>query len=221
MYVEEEVTEDSSVYDTLFAQYYDGWTEAFGKYKPNMKNISDIVASKEQEFGKSRPDRCAMFDAFNTGLSDVKVVIWNKNPCISKNFYTNIFKELSQEKQVPIDFGGTFGAKNVQGWAKQGVLFMNVAMCYSNHHPDPFSDLWLRFANIVIQILNTNVPNCIHLLWGKECEKISDSISSREVYTTSHPCSPRMGFFGCNHFIKVNITLERQKKTPIKWFHSD
>ena len=218
MYIEEDVTEESSVYDTLFSVYYSGWTDVFKTYKPNIKNISDIIASKENESGGFMPQKSELFRTFGmTNLSDVKVVIWGKNPSIHKNFYGNIFKELKQENQVPNDFNGNFGSRNLDDWAKQGVLFMNVAMCYSRQKPDPFSDLWIRFANIIIQIINNNVPNCIHLLWGRECEKISDSINSREVYSTSHPSSPGMGFFGCNHFIKVNITLERQNKPPIKW----
>lgn len=219
MYIEEDIDQDSSVYDALFGTYYNGWTEVFKGYRPNIENISKIIRTKESEVGGFLPQKDKLFRAFTmTDLSDVKVVIWGKNPSVSKNFYSNIYKELKQENQVPGGFGNDFGQRNLDDWARQGVLFMNVAMCYTRQNPDPFSDLWIRFANIIIQIINSKVPNCIHLLWGRECEKISDSISSREVYSTSHPSSPTMGFFGCNHFIKVNITLERQKKQPISWF---
>jgi uracil-DNA glycosylase len=220
MYVEEDIDQNSTVYDALFATYYDGWTDVFEKYRPHIKNISKIIERKENEFGGFLPQKCDLFRTFGmTDLRDVKVVIWGKNPCVSKNFYGNIFKELKQEKQVPDDFDGEFGRQYLDHWASQGVLFMNVSMCYSRKNPDPYADLWIRFANIIIQVINNNVPNCIHLLWGRECEKIADSINSREVYSTSHPSSPTMGFFGCNHFIKTNITLARQNKSPINWFH--
>lgn len=220
MYIEESVTDESTVYDALFATYYNGWTDVFNSYKPNIQNISDIISNKENEIGGFLPKKSELFRSFTlTDLSEVKVVIWGKSPSIHRSFYSNILKELKSEKQIP-QHVSNFGLRNFDDWARQGVLFMNVAMCYTRENPDPFSDLWIRFANMIIQILNTNVPNCIHLLWGKECEKISDSISSREVYSTSHPSSPKMGFFGCNHFIKVNITLCRQNKEPINWYRS-
>lgn len=79
--------------------------------------------------------------------------------------------------------------------------------------------MWNRFTYIIINILNEKIENCIHLLWGKQCEPLVEHIRSREVFQTSHPSpfSVRRGFIGCKHFLKVNITLKKQERGEINW----
>lgn len=236
MFIEEDVDDASSVYDAFYNKYFDGWTEEFGKYRSKVRNVSDLVGDREKKVGRCYPSKQHLFDALEmTPLSKVKVVIWAPEPYSSLNQdgrpraqgyafgvakndiipkpLLNIYTELKNELpgfQIPRH-------GNLSGWTNQGILMMNMALCYSPKDPKAFSDLWIRFSNIIIQIINEKVPNCIHLLWGKKCEQLADSINSREVYTTSHPSCAYQGFFGCNHFIKTNITLQRQNKTPIDW----
>lgn len=72
---------------------------------------------------------------------------------------------------------------------------------------------------VIIEIINQNTENCIHVLWGKQCEKIAEHINSREVLISAHPSplSARRGFFGNQHFKKINIILKRQEKEQINW----
>lgn len=238
MFIEEEVDQTSSSYDAFYNKYYSGWSEEFETRKEQMKKICKLIDDKEKEVGSYYPLKKDLFKCLEiTPLSKVKVVIWGQDPYpslksdgkpraqgysfgVSKNDVVpksliNIYKELQQEipEFTPPQHG------DLTGWAKQGVLFMNSSLCYSPKDPKAFLNLWLRFTNIIVEIINEKVPNCIHLLWGRKCEKIADNINSREVYTTSHPSpfSAYQGFFGCNHFIKVNITLQRQGKLPIDW----
>lgn len=238
MFIEEDVDQNSSVYDAFYNKYYEGWTEQFQKHKHQMKCISDMIDDKENEVGKYYPLKNDLFKCLElTPLRKVKVIIWGQDPYPSLRLnglpraqgysfgvsrddnvpksLLNIYKELKQE--IPEFEPPKHG--DLTGWAKQGILFMNTSLCYSPKHPKAFVNLWRRFTNIIIDIVNENIPNCIHLLWGKKCEGLEDSISSREVYKAPHPSplSAYQGFFGCNHFIKVNITLQRQNKTPIDW----
>jgi len=102
--------------------------------------------------------------------------------------------------------------------AKQGILFMNQSLTYCPANPKLYLNMWNRFTYIIINIINENVENCIHLLWGKQCEPLIEHIRSREIYQSAHPSplSARRGFFGCKHFLKVNITLENRKKSKIE-----
>lgn len=238
MFIEEDVDQTSTVYQSFYNKYFEGWTEEFEKHKQQMKAISKLIDDKEKDVGMYYPLKNDIFRALElTPLNKVKVVIWGQDPYpflkpnglpraqgysfgVSRDddvpkSLINIYKELNRE--IP-DFKPPKHG-DLTGWAKQGVLFMNTSLCYSPKEPKAFLNLWIRFTNIIIQIINENVPNCIHLLWGKKCEKLADSISSREVYITSHPSplSAYQGFFGCNHFIKTNITLKRQGKEPIDW----
>ena len=235
MFIEEEVNQDSSVYDAFYNKYFEGWTEEFQKYKEDMKRISKIIDNKEKETDGYYPLKKDLFKSLElTPLNDVKVVVWGEEPyrtqksngiprdqgyafgvsrcdAVPKGIQ-NIYTELATEVEFWRPNHG-----DLTGWAKQGILFMNTSLCYSPKDPKAFTNLWLRFTNLVIGIINEKVPNCIHLVWGKGCESIQDNISSREVYTTTSPLVAYRGFFGCNHFIKINITLERQGKKPIDW----
>ena len=77
------------------------------------------------------------------------------------------------------------------------------------------------FVQILEQafIIQINVITFIHLLWGKQCDPLIEHIRSREIHQASHPSpmSARRGFFGCKHFLKINITLKRQNKNQINW----
>lgn len=238
VFIEEEVNQNSSVYDAFFNAYFDGWTEEFQGYKREMRDVSKIIGKIEERYGRYYPDKCNMFNALKmTPLDKVKVVIWGQDPYPSlrsngepraqgysfgvarddvvPKSLQNIYKELQNEypEFVPPQHG------DLSGWAEQGILFMNSALCYSPAEPKAYLNVWARFTNIIIDILNKRVENCIHVLWGKKCEKLADSIKSREIFMAPHPSplSAYQGFFGCNHFIKINITLQRQNKEPIDW----
>ena len=209
--IEEDITQDSTVYEALFNNYYPGWTEQFLKYKNEIKEISKIVDKIETRDGFFEPPKRSLFSMFSdTPLNEVKVVVWTDEPDVISKANVNIRKELSNELKI-------IPRQNFKDFSKQGVLFMSGSMSYSPRDKNLYKDVWLGFANIVINIINENVPNCIHLIWGSNCTKLESQITSREVYTTSSPLKPYFGFNGCNHFIKVNITLDRQKKEPINW----
>ena len=209
--IEEDIHQSSTVYDAFYDRYFGEWSEKFEKYKDEMKNVSEIIGRTEKET-KYLPFKKNLFDCFaNTRLGEVKVVIWTDNPLSLNRSYANVYKELKTQYSnidIPRD-------NNLLKFTDQGVLFISSSMCHSSDNPTIYSNLWFRFANIVIEILNENVDNCIHLLWGKNCQKIAGNISSREVYVSTDPSS--YAFFGNNHFIKTNITLKRQGKKEIDW----
>jgi uracil-DNA glycosylase len=227
-----------SIYDILYGKYYPGWSEKLEKYKPAVKQISDIISKKEISYGPYYPKKDDVFRAFSmTPLDKVKVVIWGQDPyptLLSNGepraqgysfgvnrkddvpmSLRNIYKEISDNFPMfePPDHG------DLTWLADQGILFMNSSLTYCPKEPKCYLNLWNRFINIIIAILNEESNNCIHLLWGKNCERLAEHIHSREIYITSHPSpfSARRGFFGCKHFLKVNITLVRQKKEQINW----
>jgi len=235
MFIEDEVNQKSTVYDAFYNKYFEGWTEEFQTYKEDMERISKIIDIKEKITGGYYPLKNDLFRSLElTPLGRVKVVIWGEEPYrtqksnglprdqgysfgVSKcdavpKGVQNIYAELAREVEFQPPKHG-----DLTGWAKQGILFMNTSLCYSPSNPKAFTNLWIRFTNLVIRIINEKIPNCIHLLWGKGCESIKDNISSREVYMTTSPLVAYRGFFGCNHFIKVNITLKRQGKEEIDW----
>lgn len=227
-----------SIYDLLYNNHYPGWSEKLEKYKPAIKQISEIISKKEERYGEYYPKKEDVFKCLSlTPLHKVKVVIWGQDPypALRDNgqpraqgysfgvarddavpmSLRNIYKEVGEN--FPMFKAPEHG--DLTWLAKQGILFMNSALTYCPNEPKCYLNLWNRFTNIIIAILNEESNNCIHLLWGKNCEKLAEHIHSREIYISAHPSplSARRGFFGCKHFLKVNITLARQERDQINW----
>ena len=191
-----------------------------------------------KKYGACYPLKENIFKCFEMiPLNKVKVVIWGQDPYptlldkgvpraqgyafgVSREDMVpqslqNIYKEIKSNFSM-------FQAPNhgdLTWLTEQGVLLINSSLTYCPANPKCFLNLWNRFTNIIVKIINENVDNCIHLLWGKNCERLSEHIQSREVFIAPHPSpfSARRGFFGCKHFLKVNITLKRQEKEQINW----
>lgn len=227
-----------SVYDVLMKNDYGDWTPQFQKYKRALKNVCDIIDRTEAKYGEYYPLKDDVFNAFKmTPLSKVKVVIWGQDPYPTlledgmpraqgysfgvrrdddvPQSLRNIYKEIGDN--FPMFKAPDHGDLN---WlAEQGILFINSSLTYCPRDPKCYLNLWNRFINIIIEILNENTKNCIHILWGKNAERLAEHIHSREIYMSAHPSplSARRGFFGCKHFLKINITLKRQEKEQINW----
>ena len=212
-HIEEEISQNSTMFDSLFNNYYPSWTEQFNKYKKEIKEISKIIEKFEFNDGFFEPQKNELFNMFKSiSLDKVKLVIWTDEPNVINKTNGIILKEMYKELKLKPQENQKF-----IDLSKEGILFMNASMCYSPRVKDLYKNVWMGFANIVIDIINDNVLNCIHLIWGTNCNKLESCITSREVYSTSSPLQPYFGFNGCNHFIKVNITLKRQKKDEINW----
>ena len=214
------------------------WKEKLEPYRDAIKNISQVIYNNEKKYGACYPLKENIFKCFEMiPLDKVKVVIWGQDP------YPTLLDKgvpraqgyafgVSREDTVPQSLQNIY--KEIKSnfpffqypnhgdltWlTEQGVLLINSSLTYCPANPKCFLNLWNRFTNIIVKIINENVDNCIHLLWGKNCERLSEHIQSREVFIAPHPSpfSARRGFFGCKHFLKVNITLKRQGKEQINW----
>ena len=227
----------SSIYDCLYGKNYPGWSEKLEEHKSAVLQLSKLIEKKEKEFGEFYPLRENVFKALEmTPLDKVKVVIWGQDPYPTllpngKPRAQGYSFGVDKEDQVPQSLNNIYKeikenfptftppAHGDLTWlAEQGILFMNQSLTFCPANPKLYLNLWNRFTYIIIKILNENVEGCIHLLWGKQCEPLIEHIRSREIHQASHPSpfSARRGFFGCKHFLKVNIILENRKKTKIE-----
>lgn len=235
--IEDDDFEDYTIYDCLYKRNYPGWSEKLEEHKGAIKQLSNLIEKKSKEFGEFYPLKENVFKALElTPLEKVKVVIWGQDPyptllengkprAQGYSFGVHKSDQVPQSlkniyKEIKDNFS-TFEppAHGDLTWlADQGILFMNQSLTYCPANPKLYLNLWNRFTYIIIKILNENVEGCIHLLWGKQCEPLIEHIRSREIHQASHPSpfSARRGFFGCKHFLKVNIILENRKKTKIE-----
>ena len=69
--------------------------------------------------------------------------------------------------------------------------------------------------------MNNRKDPVIFVLWGANARKKIELIDTSRHYILEaphpSPLSARRGFFGCNHFSKINKILIELDKNPIDW----
>ena len=170
------------------------------------------------------PKKEDIFNAFKlTGYENTKVVIFGQDPYHEKDqamglafsvpktvknppSLVNIFKEIKNELGICNTSG------DLTSWAKQGVLLLNATLTVEEGKANSHSRLgWERFTDKVIEILNAKDSPVCFVLWGGNAIKKAKMINNPKhlVLTSPHPSplSSYQGFFGNNHFIKINEFL--------------
>jgi uracil-DNA glycosylase len=118
----------------------------------------------------------------------------------------NIIKEIKDE----------YGVCNVEDgdltpWAEQGVLLLNTCLSVRKGQPLSHKDLgWDLLINAILEYLNSR-NGLVFVLWGGNAKKYRSLLNNPNnlILTAAHPSplSAYNGFFGCNHFKKINDFL--------------
>lgn len=150
----------------------------------------------------------------------------NKIPFSLKVIYTELEKE-------------GFSNPNIHTWEEQGVFLLNTALTVEMGKAGSHLEYWKPFINKVIRYISYHQP-CIWLLWGNKAQEFKKSIYNQYIFTDNnvplikdlpmagkynfileapHPVvecyNNRSSFYGCNHFKKVNMILEKSKQKII------
>lgn len=202
--------------------------------KPYYKKLQKFL-QKEYSEQTVYPDMYDIYSAFKvTAYSKVKVVIIGQDPyhgegqahgmCFSVKQGVAIPPSLKNMYKEIVDELGGFLPDNgyLMPWAKQGVLLLNSVLTVrageANSHKGKG---WETFTGSVIERLNTREDAVAFLLWGANAKEKLELIDTKKhlCLTAAHPSplSAYQGFFGCEHFKKVNDWLISQVKSPIDW----
>lgn len=191
----------------------------------------------EQEYGKYTvfPKKSDIFKSLKlTEYEDTRVVILGQDPYHDDNqanglafsvndgiklppSLVNIYKEIESEYQCKVNRRG-----NLEYLARQGVLLLNTVLTVRAHNANSHKDMgWEIFTDKIIEKLNEREDPVIFVLWGNNAIKKEKLINKGRHYvlTAAHPSplSAYRGFFGCNHFKKINEILRYLNKEEIKW----
>ena len=190
-------------------------------YFKNLEATIDRLYEKKVIY----PKREDIFRAFIlTSYKDLKVVILGQDPYHEKNQATglafsvpsnvknppslvNIFKEINNELGINNKSG------DLTSWAKQGVLLLNTCLTVEEGKANSHRKLgWDIFTDEVIRIINLKDEPVCFVLWGNNAISKEKLITNpkHKVLTSPHPSplSSYQGFFGNNHFIKINEFLK-------------
>ena len=189
----------------------------------------------EYAAGEVYPAMDNIFSALRlTAYQDVKVLLLGQDPyhgpgqahglafSVQKGVapppsLVNMFKELRDDLAVEIPNSGC-----LEGWAKQGVLLLNTALTVRAGQPNSHKGKgWEIFTDGIVRRLNERAQGIVFLLWGANALSKQELITNPQhaVLTAPHPSplSANRGFFGCKHFSKTNIILERMGQKPVAW----
>lgn len=218
-----------------------GWQKILNE-ELQQPYLLDLATFIEKEYAGAPdqvyPPKNLIFNAFyQTPLDQLKVVIVGQDPyhgpgqahglsfSVPKGVkpppsLQNIFKELESDEKIVRPKHGC-----LISWARQGVLLLNATLTVRRSAPlSHHGKGWERFTDAVIHKLQEREDPLIFVLWGKsaqdKCRFLREANQSRHlILTAAHPSpySANQGFFGCQHFSKINAFLKQQGKTPIDW----
>ena len=183
----------------------------------DLGNILDKV-KKEREIHNVYPPENEVFNAFKYfEPEETKVVIIGQDPYHQPGqanglafsvapgvkippSLRNIFKEMGKHEEKNGDL--TY-------LAKQGVLLLNTTLTVQHGMPNSHKKIWFGFTKNLIKNLSekTETP-IVFMLWGLHAKGMLEVIDKKNIILkASHP-SPlsanRGGWFGCEHFKKVD-----------------
>ena len=211
------------------------WKEVLQPIKESdyFKNLWEKV-KLQYNSNQCFPPKDEIFRALElTEFDDVGVVIIGQDPyhndgqanglcfSVSENVTAppslkNIFIELKE------DVGVERKNKDLQDWAKQGVLLLNATLTVQAHQPNSHKNLgWEVFTDFIIKEISDKKENVVFVLWGAFAQKKASLIDSNKhhIIQSAHPSpfSVYRGFFGSKPFSKINNYLLKKGKKPIVW----
>lgn len=168
------------------------WTEVLAPIKSTeyFKTLWEKV-KKEYAATKVFPPKNQIFRALElTPFEEVEVVIIGQDPyhndyqanglCFSVSEQVaappslkNIFIELKD------DLGVVRTSKELDDWAKQGVLLLNATLTVRAHSPNSHKDLgWEKFTDFIIKEISDKKRKCSFCFVGSFCTKKSRTYRS-------------------------------------------
>ena len=198
------------------------WTEILAPIK-NSEYYENLWQKVNAEYASTKcfPPKNQIFRALElTPFDEVKVVIIGQDPyhndfqanglCFSVSeevaappSLKNIFTELKE------DLGIERTKKELDDWAKQGVLLLNATLSVKAHSPNSHKDLgWEKFTDFIIKEISDKKENVVFVLWGAFAQKKEELINSSKhfIIKSAHPSpfSVYRGFYGSRFFSRIN-----------------
>jgi len=124
----------------------------------------------------------------------------------------NIFKELFSDTGIR-----TADNNCLEGWAKQGVLLLNVVLTVREGEANSHKGKgWEIFTDEIIRQLNLREKPMVFILWGANAKSKKVFITNKNhlILESSHPSplSAYGGFWGSRPFTKANNFLMKNNE---------
>ena len=169
-----------------------------------------------------------------TSYQDCKVVLLGQDPYHGEGQAHGLSFSVSRGQRIPPSLKNMYKELQtttgfcipkhgcLERWAEQGVLLLNTSLTVVAGLASSHSKIgWEIFTDHIIQKLNARQEPLIFILWGNHAKTKKKWIDTKKHYILEgvhpSPLSASRGFFGCEHFVKVNEILKQLGKETIDW----
>lgn len=220
------------------------WEAIFEGTAEERQIIARVLEDQLLHCNDFYPRKENLYKAFElTRLEEVKVVILGQDPYPQKmingepkarglsfsiakedgnipSSLRNIFAEIEREyKEAGLSYTKPKNG-DLSGWARQGVLLLNMALTIIPGERNSHRGIWKSFITKTLKELLDANPDIILVLWGHEAGLIKRYIKG-EILESGHPSSEAVNrggnFIGNGHFLDINRRLEKIGRKPIVW----
>lgn len=211
------------------------WTEILAPIK-STEYYQNLWQKVEEEYQTNQvfPPKEQIFRALDlTDFEDVKVVIIGQDPYHNDFQANGLCFSVSEQVKAPPSLKNIFTelkddvgiervSKELDDWAKQGVLMLNATLTVRAHSPNSHKDLgWEKFTDFIIKEVSDKKENVVFVLWGAFAQKKAELIDSAKhfIIKSAHPSpfSVYRGFYGSKPFSKINEYLASKNLKTISW----
>lgn len=208
--------------------------------KPEMKEFSENVLTQ----CSFQPQVKDIFNVFSMPLNSIKVIVLGMDPYPTPGDACG-YSFVPGRDKIPVSLRNIYkesGAIDIKSWIPQGVFLLNSALTVETGSAGSHIKYWKDFTKAIISFISKSNPT-IWILWGAKAKTFGLNIANplnTDVYnletiaelpilpenncvmTAPHPAAEayaggKAGFFGCNHFIKINKILKVKKEKEILW----
>lgn len=211
------------------------WTEILAPVK-NSDHFKNLWQKVHENYAQHQcfPPKNQIFRALElTPFEEVRVVIIGQDPYHNDGQANGLCFSVSEQVAAPpslkniftelkSDLGIERSAKELDDWAKQGVLLLNATLTVQAHKPNSHKDLgWETFTDFIIREISGRRDQVVFVLWGAFAQKKSVLIdeSRHLVIKSAHPSpfSVYRGFYGSKPFSRINNYLSAAGQPEIQW----
>jgi len=207
-----------------------GWCDSQDFY-----DVMEALETEEQNGNTILPERNDMFKAFSWfHPSETKVVILGQDPYPTRGHAHGLAFSVKPDvhpipkslqkiyAELRRDYGNVPNNGCLAGWARQGVLLLNMSLSVREGESNSHKDFkWSGLITKVIELICQKTIGTVFILWGERAKSMEDHISvGHHVITSAHPSSSRSEdkrFKDSKPFTETNINLENADHPPIMW----
>ncbi len=209
------------------------WAEAMAPVEPEIHAMGEFLRSEIAAGHSYLPAPDAIFRAFRTPLSQVRVLVTGQDPYPTPGHpmglsfsvrpdvrplprsLANIYTELQADLGIAPAAHGDLSA-----WADRGVMLLN--RCLTVRPGESASHRgkgWEAVTDRAIAALVDRGGPLVAILWGRDAQSLAPRLGAVPRIESAHPSplSASRGFFGSRPFSRANDALRAQGAEPVDW----